>query len=201
MYAEANQGAYPPAYQIGRDGRRWHSWRVLVLPFIEQNALFNRYRFDEPWDGPNNSQLASEMPRTFAFPGLKPQATTTTAYLAIVGADTIWPGAKAFRGKPKDGLANTILFAENNGLGVHWMEPRDLEFETMPFDLQKPDGISSRYRTPIVAMADTTIRSLSPNLDPRVVRAMATANGGEAIAETGDGWQIIEDGRQRELNK
>ena len=96
-------------------------------------------------------------------------------------------------------MSTTILLAENHGLGVHWMEPRDLEFDSMSFELQKPAGISSRYRTPAVVMADSTLRSLSPGLDPRIVRAMATGSGGEELTDADGGWKLIEDGRQREL--
>jgi hypothetical protein len=191
----------PPAYQLGPDGRRWHSWRILILPFIEGDSLYKRYRFDEPWDGPNNSQLADDKPSTFSFSRSDRPSATITNYLAIVGAETLWPDAASFRGQPKDGASQTILIAENYGLDVHWMEPRDLEFASMPFALQRPDGISSRYRTPAVAMADATIRSLKPDLDPRVVRAMATAAGGERLAESSEGWSIIEDGRDRELRE
>src|SRR5437016_5175694 len=55
----AGNGHFPPAYILGPDGKPWHSWRVLILPFIEQQRLYNEYNFDEPWDGPNNRKLAS----------------------------------------------------------------------------------------------------------------------------------------------
>src|SRR5262245_23505539 len=52
----------PPAFVTGPDNRPWHSWRVLLLPFIDQAALYTRYKFDEPWDGPGNRTLLYEMP-------------------------------------------------------------------------------------------------------------------------------------------
>lgn len=198
-YRSANQDRYPPAFILGPDERPWHSWRVLILPFIEQDSLFKRYKFDEPWDGPNNSQLAEPMPRTFAFPDLAKKGSVIANYLAIVGERTMWPGAKSAAIETKDGTSNTILIAENHGLDVHWMEPRDLNFAEMSFELQTPNGISSRYRVPGVAMADGSIRTLQPSLDPEVLRAMVTADGGEKLADTPDGWKIVEDGRDREL--
>src|SRR5438093_80728 len=102
---EDQNGHFPPAYQLGPDGRAWHSWRVLILPFIEQDALFKRYRFDESWDGPNNSRLAEPVPRAFGFDG-KEHPTTTTNYLAVVGAETMWPGATPRkRDEIKDGAS------------------------------------------------------------------------------------------------
>ena len=46
-----------------------HSWRVLLLPYLDQLELYNAYRFDEPWDGPNNRLLADRMPRHYCFSG------------------------------------------------------------------------------------------------------------------------------------
>ncbi|MDH3719020.1 MAG: DUF1559 domain-containing protein, partial [Planctomycetota bacterium] len=55
-------GSFPPAYVAGPDGKPWHSWRVLILPFIEAEPLYAMYNFDEPWDGPNNRKLAAAAP-------------------------------------------------------------------------------------------------------------------------------------------
>jgi hypothetical protein len=54
---EAANGAFPPAYVADADGKPMHSWRVMILPYAEEPALYKKYRFDEPWDGPNNRQL------------------------------------------------------------------------------------------------------------------------------------------------
>jgi hypothetical protein len=195
-YVDAN-GHYPPAYVPGPDGLPWHSWRVLILPYIEGSALFNRYRMDEPWNGPHNRTLADEMPRTFAFPDAYKEGKQVTNYLAVVGPETLWPGSTPFKGAPKDGPSSTILLVENHGLEVPWMEPRDLSFHDMTYRLQQPDGVSSRYSVPAVVMADGSIRALDPMLAPSALRAMLTADGGEKLAET-EGWQVIEDGRDRE---
>ena len=52
-------GSFPPAYIAGKDGKPKHSWRLLILPFLDQEDLYREYRFDEPWNGPHNSQLAA----------------------------------------------------------------------------------------------------------------------------------------------
>src|ERR1700690_1532678 len=51
-------GSFPPAYIPDKNGRPMHSWRVLLLPFLEFGPLYDQYRFDEPWNGPHNRELA-----------------------------------------------------------------------------------------------------------------------------------------------
>jgi len=80
-------GHYPPAVVWGPDGKPWHSWRVLILPFLKRkhvsgyardtercrwdqsvNKVYLEYRFDEPWDGPHNSRLLGQMPEVYSDP-------------------------------------------------------------------------------------------------------------------------------------
>ena len=195
---ESAKGHLPPAFVYGPEDKPSHSWRVLILPQIEQQAVYQKYRFEEPWDGPNNTQLAGLMPIQYAFRDTKLPAISTN-YLAVVGKETIWPGAEGRkRDDITDGSSNTILIVENNGLGVHWMEPRDLAFATMNFQLDTPDGISSWYEAPAVVMADGSVRRLLKGMSADALRAALTVNGGENIAEGKDGWVVIPDGRLRE---
>jgi len=148
-YESAN-GHFPPAYIVGPDGKPWHSWRILILPYIEHDDLFKQYRFDEPWDGPHNRTLADRMPKIYRFHNRTEPGQTTTNYLAVVGANTIWPGAEGRKLEDvTDGTANTVLIAENRGLGVNWMEPRGLDLDTMPLDLTTRSGsaVGTRRQT------------------------------------------------------
>jgi hypothetical protein len=111
-------GSFPPAYIADENGKPMHSWRVLILPFIDLPQLYEEYSFDEPWDGPNNSKLASKMPPTYACPSSATHRGgrgESTSYMAVVGPHTSWPGAtgRKFDEFP-DGLSNTILVVESN---------------------------------------------------------------------------------------
>jgi hypothetical protein len=197
---ESTHGHLPPAYLADEVGRPMHSWRVLILPFIEQDNLYKQYDFSEPWDGPNNRQLAERMPRIYALHGDYYPGLTTTNYLAVVGPKTAWPGSSTvLRSDVTDGTSKTILLIENRGQGVHWMEPRDLEFETMSFDLNSPNGISSKYDDPAVVMLDGSVQRLHKHLKPQTLRALLTINGGEKLrGGFGDEWEVLPDGRLRE---
>jgi hypothetical protein len=197
-YHDAN-GRYPPAYVTGPDGRPWHSWRVLLLPHIEQSELYSEYRFSEPWDGPNNRQLAGRMPRLYAFHGLAHPANTTTNYLAVVGDETAWPGSKSVTSTDvTDETSETILLVENQGAEVHWMEPRDLSLADMDLRVNSPAGVSSRYDDPAVAMLSGCLYRLRPGLEPAVLRALMTIRGQEPLkSDAAGGWELLPDGRLR----
>jgi hypothetical protein len=74
MNYETSYGCFPPAFIADSQGRPMDSWRVLILPYLDRADLYERYRFDEPWDGPNNIKLLDEMPRVFACPSHAPGA-------------------------------------------------------------------------------------------------------------------------------
>jgi hypothetical protein len=197
-YHDAN-GRYPPPYVTGPDGRPWHSWRVLILPYIEQMALYKEYSFAEPWDGPNNRKLAGRMPRLYAFHGWERPGNTMTNYLAVVGDETVWPGSKAVTSADvTDGPNTTIMLVENSGANVHWMEPRDLSLTDMDLRLNSPGGVSSLYEDPAVVMLDGSVQRLRPTLKPAVLRALLTIRGGEPLGtDDSGGWELLPDGRLR----
>lgn len=147
----ADHGSYPPPFLADVDGKPMHSWRVLLLPYLEQKALYNEYHFDEPWDGPNNRKLHDIVLKIFLCPA---DDNTTprkaeTSYVAVVGPKTMWPGANSSIRDADiiDGLSNTLLVVEVADSGIHWMEPRDLPADQIPLAVnpQQGPGISSHH--------------------------------------------------------
>jgi hypothetical protein len=195
----ASEKHFPPAYLADERGRPKHSWRILLLPWLEQGDLYREYNFEEPWDGPNNRKLAARMPRVYALHGDWQPGSTTTNYLAVVGPETVWRGSTGVQANAvKDGTSNTILLVENKGAGIHWMEPRDFSFAEMDYMLNSPRGISSRYADPAVVMLDSSIFRLTSKVDPTTLRALLTINGGEEMRwDQEHGWHLLPDGRQR----
>jgi len=177
-------GCFPPAYIADKDGKPMHSWRVLLLPYMEQQARYDMYRFDEPWDGPNNSRLAPLMPKVYQCPSAG-QSAPWTSYAMIVGPHAISDGPTPRRMNDiKDGTSNTIIVAEVAREGIHWMEPRDLNTETMSFAIDpssgKFDATSNNHPGVVnVLLGDGSVRCLSSGLDPEVLKALMTIDGGE----------------------
>jgi hypothetical protein len=122
-------GSFPPAYTTDEDGRRLHSWRTLILYFVDQGPLLNQVDLSEPWDSPHNRELLSEVPGIYACPTTLNERDNTTSYLAVVGEGTVWPGTGTISiPEINDGLEQTILVVECDA-GFHWAEPRDLELD------------------------------------------------------------------------
>jgi len=179
-------GCFPPAYVVDRDGKPMHSWRVLILPFLEQTQLYNAYNFAESWDGPNNRKLESRIGSIYLRSGLDSDQAHTTSFVAVVGRQTAWPGNRPMtRQELGDGSSHTLLVVEIPDGRFRWMEPKDLEFDRMSFRIndRSTDGLGSRLGGARVVSADGTVRTLPDNFDPNTLKAMLTANGGETIRD------------------
>ncbi len=83
-YASAN-GTFPPAAICDANGKPLLSWRVAILPYINEGRLYQQFKLDEPWDGPNNSKLLLPMPKCYAFPGDTTAPQGYTYYRVFVG--------------------------------------------------------------------------------------------------------------------
>jgi hypothetical protein len=169
-----------------------HSWRVLILPQLSRDDLYRRYRFDEPWDGPNNRKLHGEVVSVFKCPSV--DQSTQTNYVAIVGEKTAWPGAKSRRlDEIKDDASTTILVTENAHSGIHWMEPRDLDFDNMSFQINgltwnsirgvHPWSDTKKERCVVIARTDGSVKWIPETADPETLKAMLTISGGEQVDE------------------
>ncbi len=147
-YHQAN-GCFPPAYVADKNGKPMHSWRVLILPFLEEAPLYKTYNFNEPWDGPNNKKLLASRPRVYACPSDSDAYTPSaaqTSYVAVVGPNAAWAGAKSrsLRSADFGGQAShqTVMVVETADSGVAWTDPRDLSLDAIGTNGGKSSGLS-----------------------------------------------------------
>ncbi len=182
-------GCLPPAYIADETGRPMHSWRVLILPWLDQQSLYTQYRFDEPWDGPHNRKLADSIVPVYNCPsdehgGSKTGTLTMTNYVAVVGPETAWPEQGAMTIDDfTDGTSNTILLVEVANSGIHWMEPRDLHVLQMTpvLNAKSGQGISSRHPGGAnVLLGDGTVRFVPARLTSDELRAWLTPAAGDS---------------------
>ncbi|MSR56602.1 MAG: DUF1559 domain-containing protein [Planctomycetaceae bacterium] len=183
--------SFPPAYVADDSGRPMHSWRVLLLPFLDYTALYNEYRFDEPWNGPHNSTLHDRVLAVYRCPSEdaakdSPEALMTS-YVAIVGPETAWPGADPTRIEEiSDGTSNTLLLVEVANSGIHWMEPRDLHVLQMAptVNSKAGQGMSSRHTGGAhILMGDGAVRFLSDRVTAEILRKLITRSAGDVIRD------------------
>ncbi len=186
---EAKYGHFPPAYVPDATGKPAHSWRVLLLEFLDP-AFFHQYNFHEPWDGPHNSKLASKMPRVYACPSRGgPESAKVSSYSVIVGALSAFPEDAVVKVTDiTDRTLNipTILVAETASLNVPWTEPRDLRIDQMESDWNdlRRSGISSRHRNGAGLLClGGQVRRARPTTLMYTLRAMVTISGNESVTE------------------
>lgn len=175
-------GSFPPAYVVDADGKRLHSWRVLILPELGFDALYARYRFDEPWDGPHNAPLVQEMPPIFGCPSDSSRPVGTTNYSAIVGVETMWPEQFAATIRMiTDGTSNTLMVIESRDLDAKWTEPRDLTVDEMRrrVNCSVSPGFSSHHAQGAwTCLADGAVQFISEKIDLKTLRHLGNAASG-----------------------
>lgn len=186
-YAMNNGGRLPPAYIADKSGKPLLSWRVLILPYIERQALYEQFHLDEPWDSEHNLKLSETVPAIFRCPSSR-SAPTCTDFLVITGKGMIFDGTTSLTMDEiakGDGTEQTILLAESEDSNIRWTEPRDLPFEAMNFDSSPPvTGFSSPHSQGSNFMfCDVHGRFLSTAIDPKILRALCTPHGNEKLSD------------------
>ncbi|MAG93113.1 MAG: hypothetical protein CMJ48_05125 [Planctomycetaceae bacterium] len=173
-------GSFPPAYTLDAEGKRMHSWRVLILPQLGEDELYAAYRFDEPWDGPHNRKLFEQAPAVFACPSHGDASAGRTRYLAVVSPRTAWPEQYAASIRDiLDGVHNTIMVVERNDSDVLWMEPRDVslsEAQQTPLSVSHPPDAESGIQH--VLLAGGSVHAVSSEIDADTYRSLLSAYGG-----------------------
>jgi hypothetical protein len=187
-------GALPPLSSLyDRQGNpNGLSWRVHLLPYVEEMPLYRQFRLDEPWDSDHNKKLIAQMPKIFAAPGVKTKEAGMTFYQAIASSPgeqirTVFvqaPNARQRLYNIPDGASNTIAFVEA-AEPVIWMKPDDIVFNPRQKLLPKLGGVFEDGFN--IAFCDGAVRFLrKKEAGEELVKALATANGGEVVRLPGD---------------
>ncbi|MFN0055765.1 MAG: DUF1559 domain-containing protein [Planctomycetales bacterium] len=175
-YADVNK-SFPPAVLYGPDGKTPYSWRVALLPYLEQDALFRQYNFNEPWDSANNKQILAKMPPQLRDPN-EPATSTNASYFALTGPDTVFSGKDGTGfAKILDGTSNTLMIVEAQR-DIPWTKPEDIPYAA---DKNLPK-LGGHYPEGFLALfCDGAVRFIAKALDEKTLRTLITKAGGEAI--------------------
>lgn len=174
-------GHFPPQSLVNQQGQRLLSWRVLVLPFLDQLPLYQEFHLDEAWDSPHNKTLIAKMPPVLQSPGDLPAGEGLTRFVVPLTERSVM----GRRGPPVtfrdiiDGTSNTLWLVEADpSHAVIWTKPEDL-----PIQEKDPVGSIIDAGTPGFwsSMADGSARYLSREIDSNVLNQLLTIDGGEVI--------------------
>ena len=178
-----------PADIRDKAGKPVLSWRVAILPFLDQGELFKEFHLDEPWDSPHNKSLIAKMPAVFAIPGEQPDGPGNTFYRGFAGAGAIFDPKErdgVSIADIVDGISNTMLVAEAKQ-SMAWTKPQsDIPFD----DDQKPerikallDALGGHSRGGFNGVfCDGAIRFIRSTVALPTIRAIITYAGGEVVA-------------------
>ena len=156
------------------------SWRVALLPYLEQEALYKQFKQDEPWDSDHNKKLIDKMPKLFAPVG-KPGKAGYTHLQMVVGPNALQPPVMRIPASFPDGTSNTIAVVEA-AEAVVWTKPDDIMLpgKDVPKDLKKkfgglfPGGFNA-------LLWDGSVTFVSETVPEATLRAFLTPRGGEVV--------------------
>lgn len=173
----------PQAIRSKKDNKKLLSWRVHILPFIEEAPLYQQFKLDEPWDSPNNKPLIEKMPRVYASPNhddLTKQGKTV--FVAPTGKGTFWDDPEGRRIRDViDGTSNTVMVVEaHKDSAVIWTKPDDIEID---FENPIKHMKSARVGGFHVLISDGSVRFISDNINVTTLKALFTHAGGETLRD------------------
>lgn len=181
---ESKYHCLPPACTVDAKRRPLHSWRVLILPFMEQKALYDKIDLTKPWDDPANKQAYETTPYAYQCPSVNYRPGHTT-YLAIVGDSSCFRPTQPRRlSEITDGHDSTLMVIEvESARQVHWMSPKDIgEQEILslgPAAMQPHPGGAN------AACVDGSVHFIRSDTKATVLRALISINGKDGAALQG----------------
>lgn len=180
-----------PLAIVDPDGRPLLSWRVALLPYLGEDALYREFHLDEPWDSPHNLALLPRMPAIYACPSSPTAGQGTTSWMAAAGPGMFLDGAEPIPGKPmigasmaaiRDGTSNTILVLETGWKSeVPWTSPLEITASADEIADLLATGQPTHAGVRTAILGDGSVRPLPQKLDPATLRALFTRDGGETV--------------------
>ncbi len=172
----------PPTAIRDPDGKPLLSWRVAILPYLDQQQLYQQFHLDEPWDSEHNKTLIAKMPKTLACTETPEEllAQGMTTYLVPTGPDGLFsgPNGPTFR-EIRDGTSNTIMIVDvGNEHAVTWTKPDDLEVDPA----QPHKGLSAKHGAGFTAaFADGSVHFLDETIAAATLKLLLHPNDGMPI--------------------
>jgi hypothetical protein len=192
-------GCFPPAVVKGPDGKPWHSWRVLILPYLDQMPLYNQYDFAQPWDSEKNRKVLDQMPAVYRDPVHGDKPSHFTHFAAITGPGTAFPsegvamkenklpdysgpGVRRIR-EVRDGTSLTIFAGSvSPERKIPWTKPEDVVFAPDFKNLGHADSFAAPHDgAGLFLFGDGRVRTISSGIAADLLSALLTVDGREIV--------------------
>ncbi|MGB7325855.1 MAG: DUF1559 domain-containing protein, partial [Rubripirellula sp.] len=187
----ADHGTYPPPMIRDAKQKPMHSWRVLLLPYLGEDELYNRFNLQLAWDHPANQNAAGfGMPKVYQHPAANMNGIYgQSSYFLVTGPGTLFPARGALGPSDStDDPSQTILITEAvfNSPTSLWTEPIDLDITRMQGNVgsgfgNEPGGLTSGGAA--IVTTDGRGHFIPDTIDPAIFRALVTPQGGERLAD------------------
>ncbi len=176
---EAANGHFPPSVVIDKESGVPRSWRVEILPYIDQAQLYQEYRKNEPWDSEANKAVLAKMPATYRHPSQSSDSTMSSIFMPYGEGLVAGPDDKEGLQLRDviDGLSNTIALVESKQ-DIPWTKPEDLKFDLTAEKLPSLGFVPEGWH---VAMGDGSVRFISSSIEVSLMKKLLTTSGGEVI--------------------
>jgi hypothetical protein len=179
---EEQYGALPPAHTVDAKGRPLHSWRTLILPFMEQEPLYQKIDLSKPWDDPANKVAFDVSVSAYSCPSANLSLTDTVYMVVAVPGGCFKPTEPRKLSEIADGQDSTLMVMEvDEKQAVHWMSPTD----SIDLNRLKPDsGVRFPHQNGFQAVfVDGTVHYLRADLKPEILRALITIDGKDVVGD------------------
>lgn len=169
------------------------SWRIALLPYLDEKSIAALYDFHEPWNSVTNLRLQQTKINNYSCPARPKQSDSRgnfyTSYVVPTGDGTIFnnPVGTTFSAI-KDGTSNTLLAVEACGTKIIWIEPRDVDSVVNQVTINGPGATQGESGSMIsswhlggahVVLADGSARFLQKDIDSSILRSLLTKDAND----------------------
>ncbi len=177
---ETEHGKLPPAFTVDAEGNRLHSWRTLILPYIEETALFETIDLSKPWDDPVNAKAHESSPEVFRCPSSKTPSTLTTYLAIVVTGGSFGLDAPRTFSDFTDGTSQTLMLIEvGQEHAVHWMSPYDADEKIIASI--GPETKLAHVGSFQAGYADGSVHNVPIDVSPTLLRKLITVAGKDSV--------------------